>query len=133
MAQLRVAEGRSAVKLLRLTVYATVAALVCAVIMGLFLRTMPVALANLLHIVFATSFYAIVSWRYFRDSRRYPPIPVAATFTITSALVDVILAVVAHEHHFLDLAGLWVGLGFVFFSTCVTSVLLGAQIWRARS
>lgn len=106
--------------LARLFIHAIGGSLLCALLMGSIMRSIPTAPVVEIYIVAAPLLFSIVAWNYFRRGHTFPMFPVAGTFAGTAFVVDLLLAMLLNRTAIFGFAGTWIGLVLIFVSTCVT-------------
>lgn len=103
----------------------------CGATMMILLRTVDTTTALVLHAFVAPCIFALLAWRYFRLYGAREPLPTAAVWTVTVAVLD--LVIVAGMQGNLDLfrsiAGTWLPFALIFAATWLTGMLLTSLPW----
>jgi hypothetical protein len=111
----------------RLLGYALVGWALCGATMGALLRFVSLTPALVIHAIAAPAFFTLLARRYFGARGARDPLPTAATWTATVALLDLVVvagAVLRSLTMFRSVVGTWLPLALIFTATCATGEVM---------
>jgi menaquinone-dependent protoporphyrinogen oxidase len=117
-------QGRS---LGRVLLYGFAGWAACAATMGALLKTVGLGAALWLHALAATVIFVLVARSYFRARGAREPLFVAAVFTTTVALLDLVVVAGAVQHSlamFSSFVGTWLPFALIFVATWATGEVM---------
>jgi len=133
-ARLDVAVPQPGRSLGRVLLHAVAGWAACAGVMAVLLATVRLGAALTLHALAAPAIFALVARQYFRARGARKPLVVAALFTATVALLDLVVVAGAVQRSlamFGSLVGTWLPFWLVFATTWATGELISTLPERA--